>query len=132
MFAGLENGNRIRLWEIPHLIEAFELANAAFVTTEYCCWGLHAVDGSKAPWQKSTTLAGTLPGLTELGRRRCHGRRRCEITGRLHTPLIGRDQDGNWRTKVAEPYPVELCAAVSDLAAAVTGPGGTAGTAAPH
>ena len=99
----VENGKRIRLWEIPHLIEAFELTNAKFVTTEYCCWGLNAIDGSKAPWQKSTTLAGTLPGLAEIGRRRCRGRRRCEVTGQLHTPLTGRDENGNWRTRVAEP-----------------------------
>ena len=113
----VENGVRTRLWEIAELKEAFDVTEAETAITDYCCWGLDSVNGPRSPWQKTTRLTGTLPGLPSLGRR-CGGQRHCPRLGKNHVALAGRDATGTLRTTLAEPCPVELCAAVADLAAA--------------
>ena len=113
----IENGHRTDLWRHPSIVAALSTTAAASVEVDYCGWPLHSLSGPSSPWQKRTRLAGTLPGLHVLGRRRCMGRRRCSFTGLDHVALRGK-RDGTWLTRLAESYPVGLCSAVIDLAAA--------------
>ena len=113
----IENGHRTDLWRHPAIIEALSITGAADVEVDYCGWALDSLLGPGSPWQKRTRLSGTLPGLYVLGRRRCTGGRRCSFTGRSHVALSGK-RDGVWLTRLAEPYPMGLCSAVIDLAAA--------------
>ena len=113
----VENGVRTRLWEIAEAKEVFEVTRADTAITDYCCWGLDSINGPRSPWHKTTRLIGTLPGVLSLGRR-CGGQRHCPSLGRNHVALVGRDATRTGRAKLVEPYPMELCDAVADLAAA--------------
>lgn len=114
----LENGVRSRLWEVQSIQEALLATRASSVTAEYCCFRLETDSEAVAPWRKSTRFEGTLPGLEALGRQRCRNVRLCDVTGRPHIRLSGRNEAGVWRTKLAEPYPVGLCDTVAHLACA--------------
>ena len=55
---------------------------------------------------------------------KCKGAKRgiCKFTNEKHVELRGRN-NGVWRTKLAEPYPLRLCKAIaSAVDAAIAGP----------
>ena len=54
----LENPCRSRLWRLKRIITALARIGAILIQLDYCSFG--------APWQKRTTLAGTLKGLSKL------------------------------------------------------------------
>ncbi len=110
----VENPLKSRMWELEALVQALESTGADKVRTDFCGWSTRKVP---VRWQKSTLLAGTLPGLKTL-ERRCRGGPYCTYTGKQHVVLRGKAPDGRYWTQVAEPYPLSMCDAVGNLAAA--------------
>ena len=67
------------------------------------------------PWRKSIQFLGINLDLGCLSRYRCLGAPLglCRRTGLPHQQLSGKDEDGVFWTKVAEPYPAKLCQLVA-------------------
>lgn len=77
-----------------------------YVTT-FCAWG--------SPFRKATTFLSANLKLWRLLHHKCRTSRRgiYEFSGHKHVPLHGQNEQGVWRTKVAEPYPIRLCNALA-------------------
>ena len=58
------------LWSWPTINETLISIGADKITIHYCCWLNLKETPTGRPWLKPTTLAGTLPGLASLGRRK--------------------------------------------------------------
>ena len=99
----LENPARSRLWICPPIAAVMRRRNTQFQLVEYCMFG--------KPWRKSTGFLGIHLNLDLLASFRCIGSKRgvCKHSGKSHLPLSGMTADGQWRTKIAEPYPHKLC-----------------------
>ena len=106
-YSVVENPFSSGLWRFPPIEQALQAINAVYVRTVYCAWG--------EAWVKPTGLAGTLPGLEQLATDCCLRGGQCQHSGRAHIKLRGRAPNGQWWTKVAEPYPASFCRAVADL-----------------
>ena len=107
IFATLENPERSRLWLCPPLQALFRRRRVHWVVTHYCCWG--------RPFRKATGFLSVNFELTRLNNTKCVGGKRgiCVYTNRPHIQLIGRNSHGQWLTRVAQPYPVQMCNAIS-------------------
>ena len=102
----VENPLRSGLWRYKPVMQALHAVKAVHVRTDDCQWGM--------PWCKPTNLAGTLPGFKSLKRVCCGRNHLCSRTGQRHFILRGRRKsDGKFWTKIAEPYPLDFCAAVA-------------------
>ena len=97
----IENPRTSILWKVPQVSSLMKWARAEEGKFDYCQFGMR--------WRKSTDFRGTLPGLS-LASRRCCGAPRglCARTLQPHWQLSGRDPQGTWWTKRAEPYPRAL------------------------
>ena len=94
----LENPLTSRVWLVPAM-QRLQTQGATFVNTCYCMYGM--------PWRKATAF---LCGNFNLSLRTCGGSFRCcERSGKAHVHLVGRDNRGRWLTRLAQPYPHELC-----------------------
>ena len=102
------------MWE--EAVEVFRATHATSVAFHQCAYG--------ADHRKPTRMAGTWHGLRTLGvagwprldraqRYRGPLSRTC---GHKHTPLIGTDENGDFRTAPTAAYPPELCKALASLA----------------
>ncbi|CAK0871903.1 unnamed protein product [Prorocentrum cordatum] len=80
----------------------------AVVTADFCQGGV--------PWKKSATFLCYDLDLAELEAARCAGSKRgiCKRAGLPHQQLQGKDQTGNFYTKLAEPCPKKLCKDIAD------------------
>ncbi|CAE7380279.1 gag-pol [Symbiodinium natans] len=94
----LENPLTSRVWLVPAM-QRLQTQGATFVNTCYCMYGM--------PWRKATAF---LCGNFNLSLRTCGcSFRCCERSGKAHVHLVGRDNRGRWLTRLAQPYPHELC-----------------------
>ena len=100
----IENPRRSRAWLCPAMLKLLARRGVRTQDVEFCRFGL--------PWRKSTRFGAYLVDLSRLDDFRCTGKV-CARTGQKHTVLCGRDAAGNWLTKVAEPYPEQLCSIVA-------------------
>ena len=102
----LENPFTSRIW-LTEPLQACLLKGASFLQTEFCAFGV--------PWQKSTGLIFQNFDTLRQVSKHCkthHGR--CSFPGRKHIILSGKDSDGVWLTRRAQPYPYKLCWKIAD------------------
>ena len=99
----LENPASSRLWLTPQ-IAAIQKHGATFQLADFCMYG--------TPWRKATAfLTWGCPSFDFL---QCSGPFCCcSRTLKKHVPLSGATVHGQWLTRVAQPYPPALCAAVA-------------------
>ena len=99
----LENPRTSRLWLCPGVRHLLRRKHCSTAVTEFCQFG--------TAWRKSTQFAAVHLNIEVLELYRCLGSRRglCKRTGLPHTPLCGTAANGQWLTKIAEPYPCKLC-----------------------
>ena len=95
----LENPASSRLW-LTNEIATLQKSGAVFQNTTFCAFG--------TPWQKATSfLTFNCPSFKF---KLCNGPFcKCDFSGRPHVALSGKNKAGQWKTRVAQPYPVHLC-----------------------
>ncbi|CAE7262448.1 unnamed protein product [Symbiodinium sp. CCMP2456] len=109
-------GTPASIWMWEEAVQVFQATRATTVAFHQCAYG--------ADHRKPTRVAGTWHGLRTLGvagwprldraqRYRGPLSRTC---GHKHTPLIGTDEHGDFRTAPTAAYPPELCKALASLA----------------
>lgn len=103
----LENPHSSKIWRIPQLRRLIDARHTQVIVTDFCMFN--------TPWRKRTRLlAGNIDEL-DLQRchRRCHGSSGiCSRSGKPHFHLTGSNSKGVPWTRVAQPYPPQLCHAL--------------------
>ena len=103
----LENPKSSRLWLMPEMMKLLGETQHEKVHVDYCQYG-------DATWRKPTTfITWNLPGLTLC---KCDNHKQtglCSRTGKPHTSLVGK-KNGKFLTKLAEPYPYDMCIQIAD------------------
>ena len=106
----LENPATSKAWYLPPVARHLQLPHVHFVTCHFCQYG--------TIWKKPTSfLTGNVDSL-DLHRitKVCRGPKGiCSRTSRPHFQLTGSRNDGTPWTKVAEPYPANLCKALAHV-----------------
>ncbi len=103
----LENPERSRLW-LCHPIQAvLRKRGVQFAVTHFCCLG--------TPYRKATGFLGVHLNLDRLENVKCRSSKRgiCQYSGCRHMQLHGRNPDGQWLTKLTQPYPQRMCTALA-------------------
>ena len=96
----LENPATSRMFLVKELKDMIAKYNGVWNVADYCQYG--------KSWKKRTTFL-TFNG-TNFGLKRCSGSfGKCSRTRKMHLRLEGRAPDGRFWTKIAEPYPPDLC-----------------------
>ena len=103
----LENPERSRLWLCPPIKAVLRKRDVQFAVTHFCGWG--------TPYRKATAFLGVHLNLDRLDNVRCRSSKRgiCQYTGNHHVQLHGRNAEGQWLTKLAQPYPHRMCNALA-------------------
>lgn len=109
----LENPHSSKMWFIPELVELQHAAHTQVIVTDFCQFNTR--------WRKRTRLLCGNLQWDDIARcqRTCHGHGICSRTNRPHFQLTGSNKQGIPWTRVAQPYPHQLCHA---LAFALTAP----------
>ena len=100
----IENPYTSRMW-LTQEVHELRALGATLLRVDLCAY--------RVPWRKATGLLSH--AFVGLDRVLCccrtkHGR--CEFSGRRHIVLTGKNADGMWLTRIAQPYPVRLCHAI--------------------
>ena len=95
----LENPLTSRVW-LTDMLQNLLRQGAVLQHTTFCMCG--------TPWRKATSfMTWHCPNFHFPF---CAGSfQACSRTGLPHVPLRGKNAQGEWRTKVAQPYPPALC-----------------------
>ena len=102
----IENPLTSLMWSFPPTLELLRKEKIYIVVLDYCQYG--------ETWRKSIQLVTHRPVLLVLGGR-CRGSfQRCPATERAHKVLRGLAPSGELWTKVACPYPEEMCRAYAE------------------
>ena len=98
----VENPLTSMLWLLPVPTMLLKHPEVQVVRVDFCGFG--------TPWKKPTrVLSWHFPVIEKL-ERRCSGKAGlCSFTHDHHVVLQGRDANGIFRTRVAQPYPTSLC-----------------------
>ena len=103
----MENPYSFRIW-LTSVVDGLQQKGALLSRTDFCAYG--------TPWRKSTGfLHHNIPGLSFTCQCCTATRGRCCFSGRKHIVLSGKDASGLWMTRVAQPYPYKMCAAIAGL-----------------
>ena len=97
----IENPLTSRIW-LTSSLQQLVCNGASFIHTDFCAFGM--------PWRKSTGLMFQHFDTLNHVSKHCktfHGR--CSFTERKHIVLTGKDSNGVWLTRRAQPYPYKLC-----------------------
>ena len=97
------------LWLMPEILELAKTHNAQSVTFALCMFG--------SPFQKYTTLLFSPdlnPGLSPLAKQ-C-----CSHTPEQHEALVGKADDGHWKSAHAAAYPVKFAQALANALPHIT------------
>ena len=95
----MENPASSRIWLTPD-IQTLLHKGASFQHTTFCAFG--------TPWRKATSFLTW--GCPNFNLPSCQGTfAKCSFTNKAHLPLVGRTAEGHWRTRIAQPYPLQLC-----------------------
>ena len=111
----IENPRTSRVWLAPAMKKLMRvrfsssLAPPSFVHLDFCQFG--------EAWKKGTSLLTLGCNLEALGRRCCMRNKLCSRTNKRHIVLQGCDSSGQWLTRRAQPYPLQLCAEAASLIA---------------
>ena len=67
------------------------------------------------PFKKATSFLAVHLVLSRLENAVCHASKRglCQFSQCPHLQLCGKDESGQWRTRMAQPYPVKMCNAIA-------------------
>ena len=105
--ATLENPQWPRLWLCPAILAILRRRQVSLVMTTFCAWG--------SPFGKATSFLSVYVDLWRLQDHKCTSSRRgvCEYSQAKHVPIQGQNSQGQWWTKIAEPYPPRLCSAIA-------------------
>ena len=105
--ATLENPARSRIWLCPPIVALLRRNFCRQFETHYCFWG--------KLFKKATIFLAIHVNLSrlEFSQCKCSKRGICGFTGKPHQQLVGRNAAGQWRTKLAEPYPSKMCEAIA-------------------
>ena len=106
--ATLENPWTSRVWITPSMKWLVKRKETALFRTDFCMWG--------RPHRKATYFLGSNIDLSAAFEGNvCQGAPRglCARTGRPHHVLAGTDANGQFLTKLAEPYPINMCNAIA-------------------
>jgi len=103
----LGNPQRSRLWITPPILRLLRKQHFSYVDVHFCMFG--------TPWKKPTRVLGCHLNLDGLQVFVCSSTKRgiCARTGKTHVPLVGQNVDGQWLTKIAEPYPWKFATALA-------------------
>jgi hypothetical protein len=105
----IENPKSSRIWATPVFKRLGRLARfggqvaqkPCITELDFCQYGEN--------WKKPTRLLAHGLDLSTVCRKCCAQSGRCSRTGHLHMPLSGWAPSGQFKTRLAQPYPVELC-----------------------
>ena len=101
----LENPFSSRLW-LTSSIARLVKAGALLHRTDFCAYGM--------PWRKSTGVLCWLFPAIHLAFHTCQSsNNRCAFSGHRHVSLTGKDSQGIWYTRRAQPYPNAMCFSVA-------------------
>ena len=106
----MENPWSSKIWLVPEVQELLKLPQVHFVRADFCCFG--------TPWKKPTGfMCGNLDwsDLQVLDRQCCGTPPLCGRTGSAHFQLTGSGPGGVPWTRIAQPYPRQLCAALGKI-----------------
>ena len=108
--AAVENPIASILWSSPDMIALKSLPGFEEVCLDFCCFD--------TPWRKSTRLWSWNFPLSCVAKR-CRAKAGvCSTSHKPHLVLSGRDPvSGQVFTKMAEPYPPQLCEDISKVVA---------------
>ena len=103
----MENPQRSRIWLTPPLLAILRHKFSYWQVTHYCSWG--------KPFKKPTAFLSVLIRLQRLETAVCKSTKRgvCQYSSKAHVQLCGQDAQGNWLTKLAQPYPRQMCDAIA-------------------
>lgn len=103
----LENPATSRAWLCPPLQAVMRKKGVSFVDVDYCAFGTR--------WRKRTRFLFYGVDLSHLAVYKCQGSKRgvCKFSGLPHLALMGVNEAGQFMTKVAEPYPPQLCVLIA-------------------
>lgn len=105
----IENPDPSMAWDMPPMRSFMQSVGAKTCQLDFCMFG--------AKWEKPTRLAYNFLDLDSLNIRCCSSNHICCRTHRPHLPLKGRASSGQFWTLIAQPYPWQLAAAFSGIAA---------------
>jgi hypothetical protein len=107
----LEQPQTSRMWICNAVQKLLKQHSCHTVDTVFCAWG--------TPWRKATRFCYYLcPGLEKLARS-CHSPSgHCCFTHRKHQILQGQHSSGVPWTRIAQPYPSQLCKQIALLVSA--------------
>eukprot|EP00438_Fugacium_kawagutii_P018254 Skav220446 [mRNA] locus=scaffold254:128743:132882:- [translate_table: standard] len=99
----MENPFRSRIWLCPPMKYLLRRKQCFSVDVDYCAFGTR--------WRKRTKFLYYGVNLQHLGIHRCCNSKRGirAFSGKPHLQLMGVTKDGVFMTKLAEPYPMQLC-----------------------
>eukprot|EP00438_Fugacium_kawagutii_P016537 Skav227298 [mRNA] locus=scaffold2645:95140:99516:- [translate_table: standard] len=100
----LENPHSSKCWYLPPIKRLLSLPHVRVSVCDFCQYG--------TKWRKRTRFVSGNLDECDLGRIqcRCHGKPGwCSRTGRKHFQLTGSNRHGIPWTRVAQPYPAQLC-----------------------
>ena len=103
----LENPARSRLWLCPPIKFLLRQRCAMWSVTHFCGWG--------TAWKKATGFLSLHLDLHRVNAVQCKGSKRgiCLFSGKPHVQLHGQAENGQWMTRLAQPYPLRLCNALA-------------------
>ena len=103
----LENPSTSRLWLCPPVEALMRRKGVSWVDVDFCAF--------KKRWRKRTRFLYFGVDLSHMAVYKCIGAKRgcCAFSGLPHIPLMGLSPDGQFMTKIAEPYPLLLCRKIS-------------------
>ena len=102
----IENPASSRMWLTSEMKGLARFSFHAFQCS-FCGYG--------TPWQKNTCLfAFKAPGLQDVFKCRMKNGR-CGFSGKHHEQLVGKNDRGEFRTRIAQPYPALFCSHVAKL-----------------
>lgn len=104
----LENPATSRLWLCPAVQALMRRRGVYFVDVDFCAFHTR--------WRKRTRFLYFGVDLSHLSACRCQGAKRglCAFSGKPHLPLMGTTATGEFMTKIAEPYPSQLCNGIAN------------------
>ena len=103
----MENPQRSRMWLCPPLQYIIRHSHSHWQITHYCAWG--------KPYKKATVFLSVHVQLHRLEAGVCKSTKRgiCQHSQKPHAQLVGQDAQGNWLTRLAQPYPQNMCDAIA-------------------
>ena len=81
----------------------FRRKGVHFIDVDFCAFNTR--------WRKRTRFSYFGVDLARLQACRCQGAKRgiCAFSGKPHLPLMGTTATSEFMTKIAQPYPAQLC-----------------------